>query len=740
MTENVQANTQTQAIPSGKEVYLPPEPALYFHPETGELFYLDVDENAEIEEEDAFLSALIKERIAKGIEYLKVSSSLKNEAISEPLNHIEIRIQQAKDELNKAVEALEKELESLTKIHPDEEVKLYDDSEKDRAIRMVELIKVKKHWGKKYTYVRSDKIKNHWRKYKLNKKDYLVFKGMTPQDSSSTDKRKKPTRIDEDKFKSAMKEAINQIKESGVNLKLWEKQWPGDSGVLGDWAKDINEKLKFKKNKNPDEPSQIDFSAEAQLMRYSYGAGTVGEYNPFVLNDLSEAKGEISAGFNFYANFDVCAAQAKGSVYIPDEKGLEITYPNKNGETSSLGHFRFQIEAKLYGSVGASGAIHLNVKIGTDGIMGTKGDPQTERLGFPGNKKVDLKKVRDQSGLDAELGVFVGVEAGGNIAGTFGWKNPELQEDFTDLAKIVVGKSVMAGVGAKGALRFTLIDNKLRILVKAALCWGVGAKGEFACEMDLNTIMTQFLPCFTYMLRNVDYIEVAEIMDAEDFAALCALVILLPNPALLGTAVLSFNFGEDIINKLTRLYDQAEFRLQLMDQINQSPDFLKYSPPESKGSLIAMLLEKSFWDIFWLRGKTHEQQECENKMEDSYSGRKMAILKCFRWVQSKRDYENVLQHISLIPGETKTSDWRQNETKIIEFLKKGEFSYRNNNPRSRDYLTDVYNSTYHVSFKKIYASLPDSIDDPLAVLKPISDEIFSGCAQTINPFSGIKWI
>lgn len=733
MSESLQSCTQTKRFARGTEVHLPPEPAMYFHPESGTLFYIDEDENAEFEKEANLLSALIEERITKAIEYASVSADVNEPACSQPLNQDRMKIQQVKNELTKAVDALVKELEPLTTIDPQERGKLHDDSEKDKAIRMVELIKVKKDWGKKYTYVKSDKIKNHWRKYKLNPKDYLIFKGMTPEKSnepSTHNNNDHPTSIDESKFKSAMKKAVDEMKDTDVRIKLWDLKWANEVGILGDWAKDINERLKVEREKSPDGSSQIDFGAEAQLMRYSYGAGTSGEYNPFKLSGAPS--GELAVGFNFYGNFDLCAGKASASLYIPDKKGLEITYPNKYGGISSLGHFRFQLEAKAYGSAGASGAIHANVKVDTSGIIGVKGDPQTEQLGLPGGKKVDLQKVQEQSAVNAELGVFLGAEAGGNIAGTFGWKNPELNNKFTDLAKLGVGASVMAGGGAKGAMNFTFINGKLRVLVKAALCWGVGAKGEFQCEIDANTIATQFLPCFTYMLRNVDYIKVAEMMEAQDFAALCAFVLLAPGVAAAAGAVMfAFDEGQQIVDKLQESYQQAEFCAQLMQHINNSPDYLKHSPPESKGSAIAMLLDTSIWDQIMHRAENHTQQPSETWQIGSYSGRKMAILNCFRWVQSKRDYENVLQHLSLIPGKNKTTDWRANEAKVIAFLQQGELASTNRNPQHEGVYIANYNSTYALSFKTLYDSLPDAVEDERAVLKPISNEIFNvGAKQT----------
>ena len=64
--------------------------------------------------------------------------------------------------------------------------------------------------------------------------------------------------------------------------------------------------------------------------------------------------------------------------------------------------------------------------------------------------------------------------------------------------------TVQAGAGGSGVFYITYIQGRFRIYCKAALCWGVGAKGEVGFEVD-GSSFAAFMKSFMFMLRNVDY-------------------------------------------------------------------------------------------------------------------------------------------------------------------------------------------------------------------------------------------
>ncbi len=57
--------------------------------------------------------------------------------------------------------------------------------------------------------------------------------------------------------------------------------------------------------------------------------------------------------------------------------------------------------------------------------------------------------------------------------------------------------TVQAGAGGSGVFYITYIQGRFRIYCKAALCWGVGAKGEVGFEVDGRGCLSIFM-CNSY--------------------------------------------------------------------------------------------------------------------------------------------------------------------------------------------------------------------------------------------------
>lgn len=91
-------------------------------------------------------------------------------------------------------------------------------------------------------------------------------------------------------------------------------------------------------------------------------------------------------------------------------------------------------------------------------------------------RQIDVTKEEHMPlGGGAELGVFVGAEAGANVSGALVWLNPDHDEKYSTLAKVGVG-AAQAGGGLSGQLKFRWQDGKVRIEVSGGLCWGTGVK------------------------------------------------------------------------------------------------------------------------------------------------------------------------------------------------------------------------------------------------------------------------
>ncbi|CNI47612.1 hypothetical protein [Yersinia pekkanenii] len=419
-----------------------------------------------------------------------------------------------------------------------------------------------------------------------------------------------------------------------------------------------------------------------------------------------------------YASFALAESRTKGTLYLPDRNGWTIEYPHKNGGRGSLGTILFELTLSLSGSLGASLAIEAGVNLNGNSIKGVPAKSGEGSEGGPGRRKMDITKAIDDSDIAGELSVFVGIEYGVNLSGALKWRNPEKPKDFAVLAKVGAGVTVQAGAGASGMITFTFKGGTVRTMVKGGLCWGGGGKGVASFEIDVEKIASEFLPCFTYMLRNMDYEKLTKIVLESDYYAFCMLPILLLNGVKFGVEI------ENITESLISSWESKEQRVTLMDKINDSDgDCLKYSPPETKGAVIAALIETNFWDTLSL--SSNQMQPCDGPGA-IMSARKLAILYTLKWVQSQRDYENVMQHLDKIPGAKVKGDWEKNQQQVLAFLAKGEEA------RIYPYVGLVQASHYAEKLAQIYVSLPTANNiDPDIPLQPVNSVLLSSCSKLV---------
>lgn len=175
----------------------------------------------------------------------------------------------------------------------------------------------------------------------------------------------------------------------------------------------------------------------------------------------------------------------------------------------------------------------------------------------------------------------------------------------------------------------------------------LGRRGKRKCCFDIDgeAIITDFMPCLTYMLRNADYIQLSENVIREgDFYAFCALPLLITMYGVDNLATATWSQTNRLLVELEKSWSDKENRVKLMNKILATQgECMKYSPPESKGAAIASLIEHNVWDEV-ASPASNAQTECEGLV--MFSARKRAVLLCLRWIQSKREYENVMQHLS----------------------------------------------------------------------------------------------
>ncbi|KGT93261.1 hypothetical protein NH00_02835 [Enterobacter cancerogenus] len=449
-------------------------------------------------------------------------------------------------------------------------------------------------------------------------------------------------------------------------------------------------------------------------MRYSQGVGLSAEFNPL--------EKKASAKMEGHSSFALGEAKASAELFIPDRLGIALLFPAKatagvEGGVCNMGAIRYTINAVLSGNAGASLGIELGVEADFSGEMakgyGIKGSPaKLTPPPPPGQRKINLTIPQPDVKASSEIGAFAGVQAGGNVSGAIEWFDPHPDDDkqiahdsnkqivnkeakFTAIATLTLGVTAQVGAGGSAVFYVTYINSRFRIYCKAALCWGFGAKGSLGFEVDGNSF-SSFMKGFMYMLRNVDYQKLEDMMQPGSFQALCAIPIILAARGVQAGADMASSMGEevfDVLNTLKDALNNEDKRVRLMESIISNPDQLKYTPPETKGTIIAQLMDFNALDII-----DPKNQKKDTKKWGVMQLRKEAIMRCFTWVQSQADYNNVMQHMTTTPAEGK-GNAKVNEKTLLEFLGMTEFGFMGS-----------YSTQYERNLHTLYERLPDTVD------------------------------
>lgn len=744
--------TKTSAQGSGKVVKGKYEPEIYLHPGSATVLCVDAIAEKTIKEEHYFLSGLLEKQLKaqKDLDEANYAAILQADTV--PERQLQSKVTEAYAALNKANKAFRQELMTLTANVPEGE--LLDEKMKESAIGIMELIPLNKNsvTGFKKTYIRSEKIKEDWRRYKLSNVDkktgeasFIKYhdKNISVQDvnGKTVNKTVRQAKIDPQELKK-------QLKEASVKFKFDICE---DSNIIvSDWAKEMNKSLSWPKGGNADESvyhQYVDISAQAQLMRFSHGAGISAEFNPL--------KGKVEGKLEGHASFALGEAKAESTLYVPDRLGISLLFPAKAdtpqtpGGICNMGALRFALKMVLSGSVGASVAVEVGATLDWSGEMGKgygiKGRPaELSPPPLPGKRTINLHTPETPEAQGGgEIGAFVGAQFGGNISGAIEWFDPHpddtppanvgktddktivsKERKFAAIAKLETGVSLQAGAGGSAVFYVTYIQGRFRIFCKAAFCWGAGAKGSLGFEVDGGCYLA-FMKSFMYMLRNVDYQKLADMMKLDAFQALCAIPLIMAARGV-QAAVAMADETMDIIDNLLKDLTEENNRVKLMESVLNNPDQFKYSPPETKGALIAQLMDISWVDPLDPRNQNNNPLTFNSWKLGPMKRRKQAIFLALKWVQSKADYDNVMQHITESPGKVK-GDRIKNEQTVITFLSDGEND-------------SVFFTHYGKKLPELYNNLPERVS-PEEPFKPIPDKLMDQYLalidqqQTYDPMS-----
>ncbi|TFW28822.1 hypothetical protein [Duganella callida] len=594
------------------------------HPGEGELVYWP--------EQNAFLALYpfeFRELHVQADEHSKKIAAL--QAANQKVSEAALVLREAQKanvaaDMKKAEDALNQALNEMQQASDDVKKKLepLDKLDAKGGNKMIELVSLRTPRYKSKDkgvpiYVTSDKIK----KVLADKRLYLV--------SGEKAKREKDKVFKGGKLNT--EEIKHRIAEKAQS-KNFKKEWklkPDDAdaytGVLTEWARTMNgdiakfieretDDLQKKFNHNPkDEHRNIDLSAEAQLMRYTGGAGLAVNFKPFQGNLFDKRdrnwpsrlkRGLKSAEFGLKANANAAFAVAEGrihtEVYWPHYAGYHATAPLA-GETVEFGYWRLYGEIILSGSVGASVAVELGVEVSvTGGKQGIRGIPAK-------NKNKSGAKAR--VGADGEIDAFAGARAGLDAKGALQWLNPEGAEsngkplkvkpgkaiaEYKDMAKVDAGVAGTAGAGIRGAFAIKHENGKFVIYAKLGACLGLGGEGSIKFEAGTDTI-GEFFKCVAYHLKRIDYHKLGDAISQEAYTAYCQVKYII------------ISTGKDIKEYANKQIDRLEAEFDnVMNEINDAIEsgsskaleflhrvrteldkttgsWLSYAPPEVLGQL-----------------------------------------------------------------------------------------------------------------------------------------------------------
>jgi len=495
------------------------------------------------------------------------------------------------------------------------------------------------------TFVRSDKMKNHQRRYSIAARDRARSDGWLSENG-----------VDPAKLKDAIRSELN-IK---FNATLWE---PDQNGALMTTLNKFYDEASWSiwgdaeaRQKAIDETG-FDASAEAQFMRFAAGGSASGEFDP--------RKGKV----HFQAKIEGQFALAQGKVGIeqafPVNKRSEIQIPYRVGgwdgerRVASLGHFQAAIMASLSGFAGASALVAGNVHVSTtDGLPTIKGI------------------AARQNGQKAEIegGVFAGVRGGCEVSGELRWR--DVLTEAREWDKLCgIGKKVEAAFGAGAEfnirLHFSETTGKFYCNAHAGLVLGAGAAGSFLLEVETQKIMRMLHFVYNALL-DVDfrYLELFD-PDTEAFGWYKRMSLFALGRGLTAAAA-AHEFATSVVTGLAEFVDDvfvgrkrerggAELAQNVVNDLalKENAVFL-HSPPEVKGTVLDNIL----YD-WWVTPDIWSSNDIKIQ----------AVSEILASFQSWRDFEETVFRMNP-EGVANREDFQENLDRLFEFVGKGETDQR----------------------------------------------------------------
>jgi hypothetical protein len=627
-TTNNRSNSQVAAKIPGDKLF-------FFHPATAEIMVCDAGAPAEaVRREAAFLeSKLLTLSGARAGLAATIKAYDKAQASGQPKDDSAVNTALKKSEA--ARDALLDEFKELSEANKGEEL-----------MELLPLMDSKTgkpvFGGKKFTYVRSSKVKSHFRRYKLSNADKPEMKSfLTWQDG-------KGWQLDKKKLKESFDTVKTKVNVAEQVDGLWLPESWSPAFVDG-----FNEKMHFGQPEDKQSPdAMIAFSGEAHLLRF-YGGASLTKSVDISAEGFKKAlrgEGEVGAEYKLRGSLglDLASGKVDGNLYLPWRRGFELWVPLFAEALSSrsidgnhectLGHFRFLIKGTLKGSCGASvlGEGGAEFKLGRDGskqgLRGVASKRKAQDLVAP---RLNVKEgsVHATAKAGAEITAFAGAEGEASIHGAFQWQKPESVE-FADFASIEPGITAQAGAGGTACFYITYQEGKFRIKAKLGACVGVGLKGEVLAAIGAGEIV-EFALWFKYQVtnaadQNLDYFR----KDAfKVFCKMCALAIVEGKQL---SAYLGKTLGQ--LDRDMEIWITTR-REEFVQRLQQAHDQLVNSIAEVKGILL--------YELQSIQQKAQQiKRDASDKLEELQQGVQQAIQSLLNSIYLRNELYNVFQHAS----------------------------------------------------------------------------------------------
>ncbi|WP_302912198.1 hypothetical protein [Ralstonia pseudosolanacearum] len=660
--------TATTNLIKGSKVFVDhvPDPLLIFRPDTGEFMCIPSKDVTQFENDANYLDHVIDT-------YHK--SNAKADDLAEQLHKLNLAPQSGQAKYTETEKALEQAYAEAKAAQEKLHGALKPLGKMDSGhMSIVEIIPIYNATGgpvrkfRKYTarYVRSDRIKNNWDRYVPTgwEKRQGTAKEKDSGQKSFIKKENDQYKLDKDELKKGTSTLKTKFKADLLKLETHCVQ-----GALWDWADGWNKHLKYDHaTSNPQSKlnNNIDLTAQAQVMRYFAGYGLSTEWDPL--------KGNCALKASARAEVAIAEAKAVTTIYYPDRVGWVWKLTDNPKDTSTA--IRFAAELALSGMVGAS-------IVGEAGIAVDWADEKRKELGLFGSAATATRKPRtlavnqqptgpgatskaEDKHLDpsakAELEVFAGAKAEVKLWGGLQWLNPEqLGLGYQEFAKIGDSVSGLLGAGAGCMLELTYASGKFRFRMMASACLGVGAKGKLELEVDIGQI-AQFWKWLAYQLYHADYKQLKFITkQAFDlFVQIHVMVIEGTIDKIEEVVGWTERTIEKKFEELVARWENEERRVQLMNRILATPtNPLRDSPPEAKGIMLYQMTRHD-WSVDGLDSRNHGGRY--------YGRRKDAVKKILKEAQTRRDFNNIVQHMSADGTKCADDVTKKNHDQLRAFL------------------------------------------------------------------------